>query len=226
MEGNPIIHKEVQERNKYFQILDGLDGFKALPPKKQQLIKLSLYIQQRSVRGTDEGSKDNIGIGYETGDVFINFPNDSSPDGIPIDNKYRESQKHIYDWYCHATVAGIENEKVDKKLFYQTDVPRLIEETGYEIKSKSDIDDFIEIALSNQEMPAVLHVLGNTNNPVLHSAIILGRDDSGTFVVWEKKGVSIPYQLTTLEQIYKDYASHEQEWIVRPLHNLSDGIEE
>jgi len=221
MEGNPLIHKETTERNEQFQQLDELDGFTKLSTKQQQMVRLSLYVQQRAVRGTDPGSQDNIGIGYETDDVFIDFPKGENREGVTIENKYRISQRHIYDWYCHATITALKHERVDKKLFYQTDVPELLNETGYEIKCEADIIDFIEIALVDSEMPVVLHVLGS-QVPVLHSAIILGKDNGGTFILWEKKGFSLPYQLTTLENVFQDYSSHGQEWLVRPLENIPE----
>lgn len=218
MEGNPLIQKEVLERQSEFLKLRELEGFNKLSPKQQQMIRLSLYVQQRAVRGTDIGSQENLGVSAETGDVFITFPRNTDEDGEPIENKYIFSQKHIYNWYCHATVTGLENESPDKKIFYETDVPDLLHQTGYGIKSEKDVSDFIDIALQATEMPAVLHVLGD-RIPVLHSAVILGKNSSGIFILWEKKGVSIPYQLTTLEQIYNDYSSHNQEWLVRPFNS-------
>lgn len=222
MEGNPLLQTETRERHEQFNALEELDGFKKLTPKQQQMIKLSLYIQQRAVRGTDGGSHDNLGTSDETGDVFISFPREFDENRNPVENKYRTSQKHIYDWYCHAVVTGLEHETVDKNIFYKTDIPKLLDKTGYEITSEADVRDFIEIALDDIEMPAVLHILGNTYVSVLHSAVILGKNDAGEFILWEKKGVSIPYKLTTLKQIFQDYSSHTQEWLVRPFNHLTE----
>lgn len=226
MEGNPLIQKEVTERNEQFQLLEELNGFKKLSSKQQQMVRLSLYVQQRAIRGTDAGSQENLGISAETGNAFVEFPRETDESDKPITNKYRISQQHIYDWYCFAATTGLEKEKVDKKVFHDTDVPNLLNKTGYEIKSENDISDFIDIALQEVEMPAVLQILGG-RVPILHSAVLLGKDDSGTYILWEKKGVSIPYQLTTLTKIYADYASHEQEWLVRPFNlSTSEEIEE
>lgn len=216
MEKHPLIHSEIQERTARFQTLHELAGFNKLSPKQQQMIRLSLYIQDRAVRGTDEGSKRSLSTGQETNDVFINYPANVDPFGRPVENQYRISQQHIYDWYCHAAVTGLEKELVDKKVFYETDVPKLLNKTGYEIKHESDIADFIEFALEAVEMPAVLHIL--VGGVPYHSAILLGADETGEYILWEKKGFSIPYQLTTLTEIYHTYASQNQEWLIRPMN--------
>jgi hypothetical protein len=216
MEDAPLIKSETVERNDQFKLLEQLDGFKKLSSKQQQLIRLSLYVQQRAVRGTDAGSADNLGVSDETGDIFVNFPKETDESNFPIENQYRISQQQIYDWYCHAAVTGLEKEVMDKKVFYETDVPKLLNKNGYEIRSEADITDFIEVALESVEMPAVLHVLAD--GVPYHSAILLGKDDTGEYILWEKKGFSIPYQLTTLKDVYSTYDSHNQEWLVRPIN--------
>lgn len=217
MESNPLIQNESSVRNEQFRLLEQIDGFRRLSPKQQQMIRLSLYVQQRAVRGTDEGSRVNLSISTETNDVFINPLADVDEFDKPLENQYRISQQHIYDWYCHAAVTGLEKQVVDEKVFYETDVPTLLNKTGYEIKSESDIDDFKEIALQGVEMPVVLHIV--VRGIPYHSAILLGQDDAGEYILWEKKGFSIPYQLTTLKEVFNTYTSHDQEWLIRPINN-------
>lgn len=53
---------------------------------------------------------------------------------------------------------------------------------------------------------------------IWHSCLILGHDNNGKIVVWEKRGVSGPYNITSLEEVYNRYKKYDGvHWGIRKL---------
>ena len=199
------IKKEQTERNEQFEKLEQLDGFNNLSEKQKQMIRMSLYVQQRAVRGTDEASAENIELN-EDGEANIDIKFSTREGGS---SKYNSSQRHIYNWYCHAVVGSVEATKVIDPISY-TNTPGV---EGHVLTNKEDFDAFIELELNSRPLPAVLHLLDK--GVFVHSALILGKAGSGDYIAWEKLGYGLPYRIVSLEEIYNDYSAMQNEWVIR-----------
>jgi hypothetical protein len=57
--------------------------------------------------------------------------------------------------------------------------------------------------------PCVLHLATDPKDTedrnYLHSCLVLGPDETGDIIVWEKEGYEYPYQLTSLSHLYACY---------------------
>ncbi len=88
------IIEEQAAREEWDERLDELEGFKNLSEKQQQMLRLSLYVNQRSLRG-EKARK-------------------AEPSKI-VKTEYDASYKHIWDWYCHAVIGAVAAEEVSSR---------------------------------------------------------------------------------------------------------------
>lgn len=206
--------KEKDSRNEIVARLQNLSGFQKLSAKQQQFILVSLYVQARAERGTDVVSATKIT------DVPEKFSS-ASPHGSYIklpdfktqeeydtlyehldEYKYKKSQDLIQSEYCHSVVAKLESLKGGESSAIEWIDPGPID-------SLSELYELISLAESQYKYPFVLEIAydetgRNNMRRLQHTAVLLGKDDLG-YVVWEKAGLHLPFQLAPLEQVYHAY---------------------
>lgn len=220
----PNIEAEVSERKETEAFLATLPGYQALTADQQQMIRLSLAVQQRAERGSDEASARQIGeprdgVSWMEFRANGNFDEWVDEQGEKLPRTYSRSQNHVYQWFCSAVVSALEKAEPIKLESGSAEVLDRTFFEGFEyhdnIETEADLETFIELEVNPAEMPLVLDVAGAQFSG-LHNALLLGRDQEGNVVVWEKIGFSKPYRLTTLKQIFAEYGPGLN-WGVRPL---------
>jgi len=221
------------ERNKSEEdrkILKSTEGFSQLTPKQQTLINQSLYLQARAERGVDEATATAI-VSPKTHatkvteilpqqylqEMYEMYKGEGYNPPNPADSKYIRSQEHIANWYCHASIANLEEER--GLSVEAIEIPEEFFKTKYEaIRNYSDLKETVESC----GFPCVLHIASepdkyNRDNWThKHSCLILGHDRKGDFVVWEKMGFKLPYRIVALKDVYEQY-KNEYFWGVRKL---------
>lgn len=214
-----IAHESVK-REEQETILQSLEGYKCMSQKQQQFLRNMLYVQQRAERGTDEGSALRIApANTMSWEKHGNLPY-ISHNSVPEDKyhiewkKYKESQLAIMSEYCHKTVDRLES-------YAKEDAPQ-----DYEwiwpgpISSLDDLTLLVELIAEKQPPPYVIEIWdgipeAHGRGALCHTTALLGKKGDH-FIVWEKSGFSLPFQITTLDHIYtlyKDYTG----WRIRPL---------
>lgn len=218
MEKSPLIQNERDVRSEELVLLESLVGYKALSESQQRLIRLSLYIQQRAVRGTDELSAENI---YTEGE-YTHVDTILSDDSELNKNPYRISQQVINNFYCHDATAGILYETADPDNNWQSDIfIESLNETvtsanhAMEADTLQHLQEFISTKIDEDGIPLRLHTW-NEKEGVSHSALILGQS-AGDYVLWEKEGAGGEFQLTTLSNLDKKYHRLTKKWFALPL---------
>lgn len=118
-----------------------------------------------------------------------------------------ESGDRASEWYCHAAIWGLEHERS-----INDDRPELddIEDAFFEGEYilPTTIDE-VRALIRTVGYPAVVHI---TRDPLLtllqaHTFLVLGEDERGALIVWEKESEDRPFRLTTLEGNYRLYTA-------------------
>lgn len=205
------LKEEQQDREDQQELLRSLPGFLTLREEQQRLLTTSLYVQQRAERATDEASRRQIpeGTMVERPEIIrrsLTGLDDSSGEGEHLPETYTRSQDHIAMENCHSAVEALAQGQI-----LNLEVP--IE--FHSIKSESDLEAFIELEIETKELPLVLQVRQASYKYPMHSALILGKDQNGRWMVWEKYGYGLPYQLVELKSLLSTYTYGE--WGVQSL---------
>jgi hypothetical protein len=215
MKYHEALASERANRREKFEKLESLEGYKKLSPKQQQMMRLSLYIQDRSERPFARNKARRL-----YGETFP--------------GNYSKSHQHIWTWYCHPAVFYLENEL---PLDYAPEgtasdggAPAIaIEKTSY---PPDFFDGFIEVPRNRIEdqvretgFPAVIAVwmrdAKTGGNNLYHSFVALGIRDDGQILAWEKEGALQPYGLVPLDRIKMNYMGDELVWGLRPFGKKS-----
>ena len=183
------------------QALDGLLG--GITEKQREIIRVSLIVQARAERDMDPSHR-NDPWHYDWHKRRGLRP------------RYSGSLEHIKRWYCHASVAAIENQ--DLSSFRPQDCPKEFFDAAYlAIHQEFELKKAVEFF----GFPCVVHVsteLGNSYGETtkFHTFLALGHGPEGQIVVWEKKRIQLPYRVISLSQVYGDYP-HAHYWGFRKL---------
>lgn len=211
-----LVFAEVQERGEMIATLEQLDGYKRMSEKQKQFLLLSLYVQQRAERGTDPVSASRI---QEVPPNFKNLPREMPyitsvyNDGSTGSGDYHTSQLYIMSEFCHKAVKDLEA--------YGTEHNGEAEwiEAG-PVRTYDELCELLHLADDTVKFPLVLEawVENPGSNPMYrsHTALVLGKNGSGEYMVWEKVGFNLPFQVTSLKQVYDIYDTHVG-WRVREL---------
>lgn len=214
---NFSIELEQEKLNEDMEILASAEGFHSLTENQKRIIKQSLYVQARAERGTDRASAfaivspktnhvtDITRISHE--DHLIDMHRQGYGEDPNI-RKYRTSQNHVANWYCHAAIANLEQEKgfdvEPEKIpdgFFKAEY--------HSVKSLDDVKKMIE----DFGVPCVLHISAsmekfNDSPDHKHSCLVLGVGSNSSIVVWEKQGGGLPYRVTTIDEVYDTYSNN------------------
>ncbi len=221
MENIPTLDTDKSEqevREEQYKLLESLSGFSHLSENQQRYIKATLYIQQRAERESDPVSASRIKSmpevfeGNAPGRSYIDHPSLSTQ--VSSDKGgYFESQLYIMNQYCHAAVAKLEDYRENKqsvKNWYEAGP----------IHSFLELVELIELTRAEHDFPFVVEVrslpLGEYHSALEHSTVLLGQNFEGEFMVWEKSGYHIPFQLVTLKQVFDAYKGSTG-WRIRPV---------
>ncbi|MBT4123800.1 MAG: hypothetical protein HN981_03545 [Candidatus Pacebacteria bacterium] len=175
-----------------YETLKKLPTFNNLSLKQQSIIKISLYIQSRNQRVSDSIKK----------------------------IEYKNTQNHMKNWFCHAAVAYLEGILSENSLQRIPNIPNEFFETTY--NKTNSLNDLYKY-LNKFKLPVVISIANSPeidypNAQVLHSLVILGKLN-GQYIVWQKKGFKLPYEITTLDKIYDSY-KNSSFWGIRPLQSF------
>ena len=116
--------------------------------------------------------------------------------------------------YCHKVAMELEsraqeNDSMDEEWI----------EMGSILKF-TDLESLVDLATEKHSAPFLTEVLKRRVDGVripTHTTVILGKDlTQDRYIAWEKSGLSMAFQLVTLEDIYNSY-SNNREWRIRPL---------
>jgi hypothetical protein len=217
---NLIKDKEKKDREEIKERLNKLSGFLRLSPKQKQYILVSFYIQQRAERGTDTKSASRIG---DMPDRFDRF----SPGSKYMkcfdqalweekgSDKYQASQLAIMNTNCHQALEKLE------EISSKESSP----ETNWidmgPIGSYLDLEEQVKLMEETSTFPLAIQAWDTEKEglkyPILsHSTLLLGRDESGELIVWEKSAFNMPFQLNSLRKLCSAYPLHTI-WKMRPL---------
>lgn len=198
---SPELEAEREKFRQDIELLESTEGYPLLTLKQRQIIKVSLYLQDRAERAMHP--------------LHINDPYYHDWNRAKTE-PYKLSLDHINNWYCHTAVDGLEHKKISgarpqvcaKKFF---DGKYFLVDDPLTLKEKIEAFGF----------PCVVHVGGENGNKNgedgrLHTFLALGHDSEGGIVVWEKVKIRQPYRVTGLEQVYGNYG-HGLFWGIRKL---------
>ena len=174
---------------KQLDLLPQLRGYNLLSPDRQQIKRLSLYLNERAKRLFREDALDARGF-------------------FKVIERYGVSAMLWNDYNCHWAAATLLS-AIGPKVNIQIYPPRLYEEI--EVKSpETDLSQIPEIvdycsfdsiedffSFVNNNIPCV--VRENINEPQEHSFVVLDYikiDDTVGYAVWENFGIGInPFQI-------------------------------
>jgi hypothetical protein len=211
-----LLEQEVREEQ--HKLLESLSGFPHLSEDQQRYIKATLYIQQRAERESDPVSASRV---KSMPQVFeSNAPGRPYIDHSSLSTQvssdkggYFESQLYIMNQYCHAAVAKLEDYRENKES------AKNWREAG-PIHSFLELVELLELARAEHDFPFVIEVrhrpLGEDRSALEHSTVLLGQNVDGEFMVWEKSGYHLPFQLVPLRQVFDAYKGSTG-WRLRPV---------
>ncbi len=220
--------QEKESREQQRLLLESLSGFSRLSPRQKRYLTTSFYIQQRAERGTDSTSAERIrempeefkkflGVSHSTYIAYPDSParsNQKEPRGEKQTDKYFKSQLRIMNDFCHDAIAKLEDYR-DGELR-----DSLWVDAG-PVTSFSDVEELVILALEQDNFPLVVQIWEgrkeeNNLTNLLHSMLLLGKDDRGEYIVWEKSGWHMPFRLVSLKEVYESYG-YASGWVMRPL---------
>lgn len=188
--------EEKQKREADLNRLRQTEGWKKLTDRQKRIIELSLYVQQRAERGTSLGSARAISV-HDDG-VSIN-PGDPDMDSGYIKSDYGESQGLVGGMWCFSAVKYLESQDESNDSFFQVDY---FKDQGWnEFVRNIDSVGFPCVGFSKRVRSTET---GEALRP-RHAFVVLGRDISGRYVVWEKQDPNMPFRILDLEGVYKKY---------------------
>lgn len=179
---NPL-EEERKERQKTLELLNTLEGFQKLSPKQQQIIRVSLYLEDRTHR--TEGRKKCL----KSLEVKRRWNCHLSA----LLLKYPDNKKILKDGELPEEII----EEINKTEYIESENPkkeniiRKINETGLPcivVISKKEFD---------------YGTRQNRFSPV-HSCVALGKDDSGNIILWQKLGFNGPFKISVLDRAGED----------------------
>ncbi len=219
-EQSNLLAHEAEIRSEDEKLLSNLNGFQNLSQEQQRYLRTTLHIQQRAERGTDPVSNAHI----QTAPPHIKaYGNDSYIDTLAspvrvsgVINPYAQSQKFIASEFCHRAIHQLETYAISDEDSSQEWV-----DIG-EIRKEEDLNSLITLTSEQHSFPLVLEMCYKAGPPpgrLFHTTLVLGKDpQGGGFIVWEKSGLSMPFQLAKMKEVY-DYYKYEGAtvWRARPL---------
>ena len=205
-------------------ILSQTEGFWKLSDIQRGIIEQSLRIQEEAERTDDYASAlaiipaDQNDFGktliLQEADLIFEQTVNSWPD--PATRLYRKAQNLIVRWYCHAALNNLEH---NKPLDTEPDV---VPDTFYDAKNNK-IQGFADVQqiLQTYGYPCAVHLeyvthIVDADGAKTHSFLALGPGPDGEIVVWQKVGHCLPFEVTTLYDVYSKYGTFVY-WAVRPL---------
>ena len=213
-----IKEAEQRLRKEYKTTLESLSGFSRLSENQKRYLLNSLYIQQRAERGTDIVSAAHINEmpkkfeEFAQAGPYILTP--EQPKKVPSEGKYSSSQSYVSNENCHNAIVELEKYRNNKKLL----IPEWHEYGLF--KSYLDLEKFIVSLKEKNGPPFVIEIWNGKpdkrNSKLSHSTLLIEQNNEGEWMLWEKSGFSMPFQLISLKAVYKAYGKTYW-WLVRPL---------
>ncbi|MBP9748092.1 MAG: hypothetical protein KBD17_00470 [Candidatus Pacebacteria bacterium] len=217
-----IRESEQSKRKEQRDTLEILSGFLRLSEDQKRYILASLYIQQRAERATDPVSAARI---EDTPDKFMNNPSDVSEPYITHTDtslkapheerrRYHTSQLQVMIDFCHKVVKKLEDYREGEKI------PDSWTEAGL-IDSYADLEELIALTEENSTLPFVIEIWSgrpknHSSANLEHTTVLLGKNQEGEYMVWEKSGWHMPFKVTSLKKVYTNY-ENSKGWRIRPL---------
>jgi hypothetical protein len=209
--------EEKQKRETDLKRLKQTEGWEKLTDRQKKMIEISLSVQQRAERGTDEPSY--RAIERWNGDVRIKKEDELGAyleDGSRFDfgkRRYELSQNAIAQIGCLEAIELLEGD-------IQKDMRKMIEGGFYLSKNFRDsgFDDFKK-NIGNSGFPLVVFTNedGIEYSPymVRHAFIVMGKDEQGEYVVFQKHDPGEQVEVVNLEEVYNERKMIA--WGIRPL---------
>ena len=69
-----------------------------------------------------------------------------------------------------------------------------------QINSENDLESFVNDKIRNAKLPLVLDI-ESKNYRGVHAAVVLGYDELGNVLVWEKIDIDMPYKISKLTEL-------------------------
>lgn len=190
----PELAVERDQYQKTLEILRSLEGYQALTPKQQEVIRTSLYLQDRAERDMPEGHKNDPWY-YDWKKC------------IGLKPEFKGSLEHIKYWNCHRAIASLESCKLSNPALPKHPIS-FFNADYYPISNQGEL----ELHLIEHVFPAVVHVSDCDGNrygedQMFHSFLALGYLDTGDLIVWDKVDFKLPYRLAKLKDVYEHFRS-------------------
>ena len=193
---------EQVERRERSNELEKLEGFSKLSREQQRLLRLSLYLEDRTNR--------TFALEEENYDRSIEIKD---------------------DWDCFASAFYLENNlsipEKDPIRKHSTNLESLISEfiEGVATVPKDATLEQVEDEIKKIGFPCVA-VIGTSSGTEtgfdpMHVCIALGKDSHGRVMVWEKENSGRPYALLSLDVVYKKFRKYAVVWNLRPFGRKS-----
>jgi|GEM_PF-2812859 len=193
------LQREQTERYKDFEMLESLEGFCKLSPKQKQVIKMSLYLEDRISRSEPrkyKTSHTSRADAFCHGAVFLLENGMTTEQSIEEMDAQGMSNSEITTTIETSFAQGnyIDNEIPDRK-----EVSNFIEKTGFPC--------VVIISFRNKPDEKIL----------LHSCVALGKNKDGEIMIWEKVGRNSAYRLIRLKDLFQDYGPKNHLWGTRKI---------
>jgi hypothetical protein len=135
------------------------------------------------------------------------------PHELHMNSIYRTH--HAYN--CHRTALEIQGEALDLYDAAYSYKPKIREKFSQPQNTITDMEG-VGDALRNGEFPRWVHFMNEREDSPLHSVCILGRDERGTFICFEKQGYyDAPFRITKLEDVLRQFSSVVHTACVEPV---------
>ena len=197
------LSEEYWNLDRSIKVLESTEGFLLLSKKQQQIIKQSLYLQNRAGREEYHQIDDKL--------------------------KYEKSTVYVSKMLCHLAILSVEEEQRSQNFTreeIEINLPKDFFEAEYiKVNTKDELKKYAE----KFGFPCIVHI-GYFLNPnesisaekISHSFFVLGHDKNSGIVVWEKQdsGQGNPFRLTTIEREFDSrFGDQHIYWGFRKLKN-------
>jgi hypothetical protein len=192
------LRNEQKERSQEHKILKQLEGYKKLSAKQQQMMRLSLYLEDRRAR-----------------------PNPPSP------HNYLDSFAARKWWMCFVAISDLEREKAEPHVELKVpELPKpLLNEWARAeyIEHENPTIEEVEALINTQEFPCVVVESmprdGMEKFPS-HGILVLGRDKKGELITWEKRMWEGSFSIGSFKETFETWDLLNNDgvlyWGVRP----------
>lgn len=226
IETRPNFSEEVSKIESERAKLKSTEGWNKLTERQQNILEKSFNIQARAERISDKASAEAVVSPKRhyvkeskiLDEEHLQQMHDINDYADPKTRKYRKSQNHIADWYCHAAISNLE-----------TPIP-LDEPPGRDLPENffkaeyTQVKDYEELKKRIEEFgyPSVVHISQAEKNFDLvdlqvHSFLVLGKNQNDEIIIWDKQGYMLSYRAGTLQEIYNEYNQSWNSWGIKKL---------